>query len=187
MTTETPCETTNTSTPADAGSAILPTTTGPDGLTLQSLECRVKLVEIETSVDDLLTLDSNLSFMAGQIKSLRDELNKRMIEWINKHGPITIGTRTIYVGEDKTTKCKDVKAAMQALLEASDGDWDRVVQCLSANAIKHGAAKAVLEGDWDTHFEVVKKAKLEEGEEKPVKKIVDMDTQWIKKKGTPKQ
>lgn len=177
---EKPCATTTMEPASPAPAEAMPKiSTVPDGLTLQSLESRVKLVELETPLDSLMNLRENLAFMKGQISELSKQLDAKLIEWINKNGAITIGTRRIFVGEDKSTKCKDVKAAMQALLEASGGDWDQVVQCLSANAIKHGAARTVLEDKWGDHFEVIEKTELKEGVEKPVKQIVDMDTQFI--------
>lgn len=178
ITGEQPCLTNETANPPTCESAIQLTSTSLDGL-----QVAVSLVAVNSPVEQVMDLREKLAFMAGQIKALQQSMDARLMEWIEANGAITIGTRKIYVGTKKDTKCKDLKPALVALLEASGGDWEAFAECLSSNAIKYGAAKTVLGEDvWAQHFEVVTKTELKEGEEKPVKQLVDFDEKFLPKK-----
>jgi hypothetical protein len=134
--------------------------------------------------DDLLMLRDRLTFMASQISTLRKAVDERLIE---QNVNATIGTRRIFVGSKKDTKCRDVKAALQQLLESSGGDWDIFTQAIASNGIKYGAAREIMgEPVWGKHFEVITKMELREGVEKPIKVLVDMDSTFIKPKNRSK-
>ena len=108
------------------------------------------------------------------IKSVRYRFNEYyrlwtegIIEWIEAHGEPLVetagGPRRLYVAPDKTTKCLDNRDALVAVLTATGGDVDALLGCLSSNAFKPGACKAVLGDEWPKHFEVKETKRLGEG------------------------
>jgi hypothetical protein len=81
-----------------------------------------------------------------------------------KRGSFTVGETKYYVGLKLDTRCRDPRATAQAILEVAD--VDTLLDCLSATAIKQGAAKRVDGLDFNDHFEVVRKEELREGKAK---------------------
>lgn len=157
---------------ASARQDTQPISTNPaTPLTLASLAARVASTEIETPVDDVLELRENLSFMLTQIKGLQKNLDERLIEWIRANGTIEYGTKKIYVGTKKDTKCKALRPALEALMIACGGDWEKFCECMASGAIKYGAAKTVLGDEWGDHFETVEKSELKE--------VCEVDTKFL--------
>lgn len=150
---------------------------------LGELATSVARMEVATSLDEVMELRERLAFMAAQIKGLQVNLETKLMEWINVNGPIQIGTRKIYVGSKRDTHCRALRPALEALMVECGGDWEAFCECLSSGAIKYGAAKTVMTPEvWGQHFEVVTKTELKDGIEKPMKQIVDMDEQFLKRK-----
>ena len=87
---------------------------------------------------------------------------------IGQHPDLNVQTDTARysVGTVKDTKCRDVRATLEALFEATGGDWEAVARCLSSSAWKHGAAREPLGEKWDECFEVVERMDLKEGKPK---------------------
>jgi hypothetical protein len=119
----------------------------------------------------------------GRIRSLRqalkelDEFVKQAaIDHIEQHGAFTIGETRYYTGLALTTRCRDAKATAKAILEVAD--VDTLLDCLSATAIKQGAAKRVDGLDFNDHFEVVRKEELREG--KPKLALLEAKPKYLK-------
>jgi alkylated DNA nucleotide flippase Atl1 len=139
---------------------------------------RLELVTEETPIEEVINL-----------VGLMDDAKRRLAEareqaWAALHlkveqagGSFTFGDIRYYVGVEKKTKCRAVGRCLEALLTVSGGDWDAVVDCLSANAIKYGAAKKALGGQFDNHFEVIEVPDLKEG--KPERKLKAINTKFI--------
>ena len=158
---------------------ITKTATPPDGSKIASDIARLGMFDLETTNDDLLQLRETLIYMK---RTITDQLNALEQAMIDRNVSATIGTRRIFVGTKKDTKCRAIRPALEALLQCCGGDWDEFANALSSNAIKYGAAKQVMPPDvWAAHFEVVEKMELRDGEEKPVRQLVDVDEQFIKK------
>lgn len=77
-------------------------------------------------------------------RSLSERLEAAAIAWIEQNGEIESGEIRYYVGPNKTTKCLDLKATVEAVLTATGGDTDAFVRTLSTSAFKHGACREVL-------------------------------------------
>jgi hypothetical protein len=147
------------------------------GTSLEALAKRVSAVEIDTPLETVLDTQGKLDFMLNAIRDLKSKLTEQLILWIEANGDITVGTRRLYVGTRRETKCRDLRPAIEALLNDCDGDIDKLCRCLSVNAIKAGAAKIVMtEQHYDQHFQVVEKTELREGVETPVKSLIEVDT-----------
>jgi hypothetical protein len=67
--------------------------------------------------------------------------------------------------------------AFKAVLEESGGDIDLALSVLSANAIKHGAARDVLKDQFSKFFETTVEQDLEQ---KPVKTLAAINTRFVK-------
>lgn len=141
---------------------------------LNEIERQVRCVELQTPDEQVLELREKLLSMKGRIAELLSQIDDALIE---RQVNVTVGPRRIYVAKEKDTKCISVKAAMEALLNEAQGDWDTVADCLSSNAIKHGAAREVLGEKWGQFFEVVEKDRL---------KVMDVNTDFLPKKRSKK-
>lgn len=93
---------------------------------------------------------------------------------LQQHGAQVIGDVRWYAAFDKDTKCTSPQRALDLVMTASQGDSDRFVACLSANAFKPGACRQLFEeagipGAFDECFAVEEKPKMREG--KPTKSL----------------
>lgn len=196
FTTEQPCaepQHTTTSCPSQSDSttesttpvhATEPAATYPDSTSpLNDLANQVNAIEIAVPVDQVLETRQKLQYMEERIKALKSNLDARLLAWIEKNGSIEYGTKRIYVATKKDKVCKALRPAVEALLGACGGDFDRFCQALSSNALKQGACNEIM-GDalWQEHFAVVEKTELKDGEVKAIKQVVEADTNFIKPK-----
>jgi hypothetical protein len=132
-------------------------------------------------------LRSKLEFMLRRVKETMDALDEKAIDHIKVTGrdiEYAVDDKgnkmRLYLAHPKTTKCRDVRATIQALIQYSSGDWDAVESCLSSSAIKHGAAKKILPPEtWGNCFTVEVKDKLESGEVAP-KQLQKFDERFNK-------
>jgi hypothetical protein len=122
-------------------------------------------------------------YAAGRIRNLRQSLKEldefvkqTAIDHIEQHGPFVVGETRFYTGIGITTRCRDPRATAQAILEVAD--VDTLLDCLSATAIKQGAAKRVDGLDFNDHFEVVRKEELREG--KPKLALLEAKPKYLK-------
>jgi hypothetical protein len=147
--------------------------------TTDALELAIAKVQPDTSIDDVAqTLDRLAAYMERG-RQLKEQLDERMLEYLEANGgEVSIGTVKYWIGFPKTTKCLDVRAAVEALLEATGGDMDAFCACLSSNALKYGACKEPLGDKWGLHFVVELKPKIEN--DKPKKDLQRMDTKFVR-------
>ena len=96
------------------------------------------------SRDSLLDIRSALAELAQKVKEFRAEVEQALIENIDAHGDIDLGDKRLYVGVDRTYKCKDVRGAFVALFEATGGEEALMVEHLASGCFKPGACKATL-------------------------------------------
>lgn len=156
-------------------------------LSVKALSERVEQIHNELSMDDVLTIRGDVQFLTGQIteavKFLKQNLDEACQRWIEANGAIQCGTKRLYVGPVKNTKCRALPAAVKALLDSVGGDFDQFCECLSSGALKYGACKQVMgEETWAQHFEVTEKSELKEGVATPVKVLHEVDEQFLPKK-----
>lgn len=136
--------------------------------------------------DDVLVAIDIRTRINAMVRVLNDSLKAKIIEWIEKNGEVTCGDTRFYVGTEKNTRCCDYKNTMIALLNATEGDLDRVVQCLASGAFKPGATGLVLDdGTYRTLFHTEDVKDLKTG--KPRKTIVKADPRFTKPKPAPAQ
>lgn len=130
--------------------------------------------------DDALTAMNFAARLRELTKELSAQVEAGVIAWIKRNGPIIDGTVKHYVGVAKTTKCVSVRDTLEAVLEASGGDYDAVVACLASSAWKHGACAKLLPADRYGKLFVTDAAdELKEGVAKP-EKLQKIDERFIK-------
>lgn len=152
--------------------------------------------EIELHIDKLKASDTEkmcelvikIAHMKRQTNALEKLLDARMIQIINEtKKPIELvyddkgNSYFFWLGHDKITKCRNVRAAMLFLLGL---DEDSLVACLSSSAFKHGAFRKALKEigmdyRFDEFFSTEIKDTLETGE-KLSKKLLSLDTKFLK-------
>lgn len=129
----------------------------------------------------MLTLGMCKNYLA-ELKQLKGLVESAMIERIKAHGVIPVSPTVFYtVGKDKTTKPKDLKAAVEMLWDTSGGDFTRFVECLSSNALKPGSVKRLFTAQqFNDCFEVTEREKIVEGKVKKVDKLCRVDKKFMK-------
>lgn len=105
-----------------------------------------------------------------QYEALADEAS---LDYLQRHGSVTTQTERYYVGTKRTTKCRDARATIEAILTATGGDLDRLCSLLASQPLKHGGCKAVLGNEWDKHFETVEVPDVATGKPQRVVKKYD--------------
>lgn len=142
--------------------------------------------QLSDTTDLLARLDAMTPQEAGRFYAEVQALKARFREWtalidsglidyINEHGadiPIETakGTKRLYVGNDRRTKCIDTKSALARLLGATGGDLNAVAECLASGAWKPGACRELLGDAWGEVFIVEEVPNLETGAPKRVLK-----------------
>ena len=76
---------------------------------------------------------------------------------------LIIDNLRFYLARDKTTKCKDHAATLEAVFIAVGGDPSAVARHLSSNAWKPGGLREVLADKWGECFEVIETTTVREG------------------------
>lgn len=121
------------------------------------------------SNDDVMDLHTNVCGMLARIKQIKADVEQGMIAWMETNGTdLVVGEHRYYVGRKIKYVTKDKKAAIERLLEACGGDLELFSGLLSVNAIKPGAAKTAMEGDFDKHFDTITEMDLKTGKPRKV-------------------
>jgi hypothetical protein len=113
------------------------------------------------TVEDFLTVQATLAGLKQMVAEYSALAAEASIEFVRKHGPVETETERYYLGRTKTTKCKDVPAALDAAFTATGGDMDAVAGLLASQPLKHGACRSVLGERWDEFFETTESDKVE--------------------------
>ena len=130
------------------------------------------------STEQLAELLSALAGMKERIKEAEKLVDGQLIERIKESGPFILGTVKYYVGKKKTTKCVNVPGAMEALLTAVGGDWEKFTEFMASQPVKYGAAKGVLDSKtYAGLFETTEEDELKEGS---AGRLLKADTRFMK-------
>lgn len=133
----------------------------------------------ETPTDVLLQVGDKLQRLSELLRELKQLHEAKMIERIERDGPIVAGDIRWYVGAKKMTRCSDVPATVEALLTATGGDLTRFSEHLSSGAVKYGAARQTLPADeYGRLFVTTEEPELKEG--KPTKVLQKINTAFLR-------
>jgi hypothetical protein len=132
-----------------------------------------------SSIEQIADNLGRLKALAERARELKKQFDEQLLEYIEANGDVTIGEVRYYAGYEKETKCVDVPGALSCLLFLCGGEMEEFAGVLSANAIKHGAAKKyMLPEMYEKHFVTSMKPDLKEG--KPVKKVLAVKPEFCK-------
>jgi hypothetical protein len=145
---------------------------------LATLESDGLRISPETPTDEIARILNTLGAMKERIKEVEKLIEAQLVERINQAGPFVLGTVRYYVGKKKTTKCVNVPGALEAVLLAVGGDWEKFTEFLSSQPVKYGAAKGILDAEtWGTLFKVEEEDELKEGS---AARLMKTDTKFLK-------
>ena len=146
-----------------------------------AIETEVLAIGPATPIDRVANTIQMVDALMARAKEIKSHLEGVLIGYIEQNGELTIGTIRYYIGAKKTTKCQDVPATVEALLNAVGGDFQRFCEHLSASSIKHGAARQTLTPEeYGRLFTTTEEPSLEEG--KPRKQLQKVDTRFVRGK-----
>ncbi len=130
--------------------------------------------------DDACELRERIRGAIRRLRQAQDELDAFLIQWMPANGvrELVVGDERTFVTEKKSTKCRNINAAVQAIFEAVGGDYESFCDTLSSNAIKYGAARKVLGDAFDAHFET--KVELDLETSKPKKVLASVNDKFIR-------
>ena len=123
--------------------------------------------EVDPTIDDICTAIE----ICKRLKEVAREFDERAKElakaYVVANGPFEANGIRYYVATEKKTKCNDVRAMMEAALNGSGGDVDRICGLLSTNAWKPGACKKFLGDQFEEFWTVTDAVDLKTKEVKP--------------------
>ena len=114
-----------------------------------------------STIDQVLETMNQIDIVLERAKEAKASFNADLLEWVQANGPFEFNGKKYFVGKKKKTRCVNVAATIEAILDRLDGDFNEFVQLLASQPIKHGAAREVLGEDWTIHFETTTKDVLE--------------------------
>ncbi len=151
----------------------------------ETMLAKVEAAEgMAASPDLMLEALDFIAMLKQATKEAEVRVKASMFRHIQANGPIINGTQKWYVAAEKETKCRDYSKTINTILEVSGGDEQRLIDCLSSNAFKHGTIKKLLKefGQQERYgalFEVIEKDKLKEGGIAE-KKLQCIDSRFVK-------
>jgi hypothetical protein len=126
------------------------------------------------SREALLDIRSGIKALKAKIREFEQEVEEAAIEHIVLHGDIDIGDgKRLYVGTERGYKCRDQRATLVAVLEATGGDEALMAEHLASGAWKPGACKKTLGDTFGNHFEETVAQDLKTGSAKRIVKMHD--------------
>ena len=126
------------------------------------------------SREALLDIRSGIKALKAKIREFEQEVEEAAIEHIVLHGDIDIGDgKRLYVGTERGYKCRDQRATLVAVLEATGGDEALMAEHLASGAWKPGACKKTLGERFGDLFEETVAQDLKTGSAKRIVKTYD--------------
>jgi hypothetical protein len=153
---------------------------------LVALEQAIVELPIDAEPDAIAELLNRTAFIKEAIKRIADSLEQRILERVQQHGDLTIGTVRYYAGTAKRTEPRDPGQVLDAILQLAGGDTAAAARdFLGSSAFKYGAIKqAAGEQRFAELFEVIEVPELREG--KPVKRLLKVDERFTKPRQHPR-
>lgn len=156
----------------------------------QLVKRQIEELDEAAPIDRVIDTLDKLKVLTELATEMKRTLDARLISYIQANGQITIGTIRYWVGPKVTKKGRNNLAIFKAVLAATDGDIDQVVDgYLAADAFKPGACEKLLtREEFDQLFEITTKLDLKTG--KPSHELLKVDDRFVdrgSRTGTPAQ
>ena len=162
----------------DHGSAIIETES-------DALAPRTLAIDPDHTEDQARAMMLRFKGLEQRFAAFKAQFLNSALDWCVMNGDLTVGAIRYYAGDRRVTKLRDgMKAhALDAILDAVDGDMDHLAELLAAQPIKHGAASKVLSpAVFAELFETIEKPELRDG--KPVKRLMSTNDDYTKEGGS---
>lgn len=128
-------------------------------------ENAIALIEVVesglASRDEFMSALNAVKVMKEKVKALDQRMTAAAIEFVKEYGTFDDGDFIYAVGKAKTTKCTDLRATVEAVLNKTAGDVDAFTLCLSTSAFKPAFTRKLLGDDAAPLFVDEEKDKLE--------------------------
>jgi len=131
-------------------------------------------------LERLMDVMDQLTEQARAVKYLKAEFDKKMVEWINANGDITLGDIRYYVGTTKKIKPKvDASTIIMDLIETHKGDIAAAIDATVASGwCRYGEVRKVRPEKFDEWFETEVVMDVKTG--KPKKSVQRADAKYAK-------
>lgn len=121
----------------------------------------IHIIHDGSTMDQVLETMNAIDIILERAKEAKAAFNASLLEWVQVNGSFEFGGKKYFVGKKKKTRCINVAACIEAMLDKLGGDFDEFVKLLASQPIKHGAAREVLGDDWQIHFKTTIEEVLE--------------------------
>lgn len=149
---------------------------------LKAIETAVVQCGESTSVETLLQAGDMVARLGEFARDIKAQWEAKMVDHIQRSGPVVHGDWIYTVKTPPVTKCVDVPGAVEALLVTCQGDFGTFCEHLSSNALKHGAARKTLPQDvFDRLFVTTRAPELDRAEATP-RRLQKINTKFIEQR-----
>lgn len=148
---------------------------------LNALESRIAQGIGFSTPDEIAATWQAIDFAREFLKAIEAAAKAHTEAYLQLNGEFQVGDIKYYLGKNRTTKCRDVKAALDKLLGIFS--VEQIAQSLSANALKPGQVRTYLkELGLDAVFDEIFVTTVDEGLErdKP-KSLKRLDIRFLPK------
>jgi len=131
---------------------------------LNAIFVAVARVDSDCPIERVADALGKVQYAKEAISELERELKARLLARVLASGPFVLGETRYWASSPSTTKCVDVRDAVETVLQHNGGDFDVLKGCLASDAMKPGACKKVLSPElWARCFRVETKTVLKTG------------------------
>lgn len=102
------------------------------------------LIHINNLEKAVHSAEGIISAMKDKLKEVEQEYKEQMIRIITEFGPFQLGAFKYVLGTKKADRQGNPIAILNALSDATGGDFEKIVGCLKSSAFKPGESKRIL-------------------------------------------
>jgi hypothetical protein len=135
---------------------------------LERIACPLEAITGVSTIDELDQAVSNglgiIAKMKDILKDCQEEFDMQVLQIIAERGPFQLRETKFVAGVKKSPKQAPPIDILNALSDATGGDFEKIVGCLASSAFKSGASKQILGKDsklfWSVETDALKKTVL---------------------------
>ncbi len=147
--------------------------------TLADVIGQLRVITEDSDGDAVLAVIQTVKRLKQLVVELHGEMEERAVAYLQQHGDLVCGDVRYYAGFRSSIVCRDVRQAVEAVLEAVSGDLDAFALTLASQPLKTGGCRGVLDqADFDRLFEKRVKKELKEG--KPQKRLIEVNERFVR-------
>lgn len=137
---------------------------------LAKINTEIVMLAEDVPLETLVEYHGKCEVARKLAKEVSDLCESRIVERIEASGPFEMGGWLFTIKTPPVTKCKNTKAALEAVSMHIGGDWDLMCEHLVSQPLKHGQCKKTLPPEvFELHFEVTREPELDVSEATPAR------------------